>query len=251
MGRSRDFSTLAAALVLAGTAYAQTQPPPDQPTPPPADQSTPSQVNPGHDNPTGPAPNPTQEESPVTRPEAASSPHQRDVTQQPGNEAEPQTNPNPGAQATPHQKGVTRMAEAGGVSSGMAVQSESGHPLGFVVDVLPGSSGTQESGYVVIAGAAGGGATPVPYSAASSMVQEGKLVIDQTRFTHAPKVQQNQIEDPATWKSKADSYWGESGTHTGHMGSDEHMSPEQNAPQTSPPQTSPPQTSPPQTEPPR
>jgi len=237
MGRSREISTLAAALILAGaaTAYAQTQPPSsEQPAAAPAGQ-TPDQANPPQ-NPTGPAANPVEEESPTHHPSAASSPHQRDVTQQPGNEAEPQTNPNPGAQATPHQKAVTRVAEAGGVSSGMAVQSEAGHPLGFVVDVVPGSSGTQESGYVVIAGAAGGGATPVPYSAASSMIQDGKLVIDKSRFEHAPKVQQNQIEDQATWKPKADSYWGESGMHTGHMGSEEHMSPTQNPEQ----QTEPP-----------
>jgi hypothetical protein len=111
----------------------------------------------------------------------------------------------------------------------MAVQSESGHPLGFVVDVVPGSSGTQDGGYVVIAGVSGGGATPVPYSTATSMVQEGKLVIDRARLDHAPKVQQNKIEDQASWREKTDHYWSEShgqmpsGDHTGsdHMRSDD------------------------------
>lgn len=112
--------------------------------------------------------------------------------------------------ATDSKDGPTHLAAARtGVSAGMAVQSESGVPLGFVVDVVPSEQGTQERGYVVIAGGHDG-TTPVPYGAAQSMVQEGKLVIGQDRFRQAPKVQQSQLEDPAqapAWKQKADSYW--------------------------------------------
>ena len=191
MGTVRIVSVVAALASLttwAGVVYAQTPSTPDQ------SQTT-------------PAPTPSQG---ATNPNAASSPHQRDVTKQPGQESVPNENPNPAAASSPHQQEATRMAEAGrAVEPGMSVQTGSGQSLGTVVDIVPGPAGDAATGYVVIA-SAGGTATPVPYSSASSMVQNGKLVMDRSRLQKAPKVQQNQLEDhsSATWKKKADSYWG-------------------------------------------
>jgi hypothetical protein len=98
-------------------------------------------------------------------------------------------------------------ADTVGVSTGMPVQNESGEALGFVVDVLPGPEGTEESGYAVIAGT--GGITPVPYGTARSLVHDGTVVIGQARFAGAPRVPQSQIEDPSAsaWKAKVNSYW--------------------------------------------
>jgi hypothetical protein len=194
MGTARIVSVMAALASLAtsaGLAYGQNQSTPDQP------QTTPN---------TTPAPAPSQGE---TRPNAASSPHQRDVTKQPGQESVPNENANPAAASSPHQQQATRMAEAGPVEPGMSVQTRSGQSLGTVVDIVPGAAGDAKTGYVVIA-AAGGTARPVPYSSASSMVQNGKLVMDRSRLMNAPTVQQNQLEDHSstTWKKKADSYWG-------------------------------------------
>jgi hypothetical protein len=202
MGTKRTLGMLAA-LALATAAYGQTQPTPQQT--PPDSQVNPS-TNPGQSS--NPSAQPGEQ-----RPSGASSPHQREVTSEPATESPPQMSSGPSAAASPHQKSVTRLATANGVASGMAVQTESGQPLGFVVDVLPGSTGTQESGYVVIAGS-GGAATPVPYAAASSMLKDGKIVIDHARFQSAPKVQQNQIEDSSGWKKQADKYWGQSGSHS-------------------------------------
>jgi hypothetical protein len=220
MGTIRSLSMLAA-LTLATAAYAQTAPQPSA-EPQPAQTNPPSQDQSSYPDRSG-----------AQNPNAASSPHQRDVTSQPGNESQPQQNPNPSAASSPHQKSVTRLAEAN-IASGMAVQSETGSRLGFVSHVVPGSNGAQEGGYVVIAGA-GGTATPVPYGAASSMIKDGKIVIDRTRFEGAPKVKQSRIDSSTGWKKKADSYWGESGSQTGHMGNEEHMRSDQPGEQTAEP----------------
>jgi len=197
MGTLRYFSMLAA-LGLAGAAYAQTQATPDQPgTQSEAPSSPSSQTSPGSQD---------------TSPGSASSPHQRDVTSQPTNESPPNENPDPAAASSPHQQNSLHMAEAGtarAVQPGMTVQAPSGELLGTVVDLVPGPTGSTESGYVVIA-SSGGSATPVPYAAASSMIQNGKIVVERTRLESAPKVQQSQLEDRSskTWQSKADKYWG-------------------------------------------
>ena len=205
MGKLRYFSMLAA-LGLAGAAHAQTQAAPDQPgTQSNAPASPSSQSSPGSQD---------------TGPGSASSPHQRDVTSQQAEESPPNENPDPSAASSPHQQNSMRMAEAGGaaarsVQPGMTVQAPSGESLGTVVDLVPGPTGSTESGYVVIA-SSGGSATPVPYAAASSMIQNGKIVVERTRLESAPKVQQRQLEDRSSksWQSKADKYWGV------HAGSD-------------------------------
>ena len=199
MGTLRYFSMLAA-LGLTGAAHAQTQAAPDQP----GTQSN-APASPGSQD---------------TSPGSASSPHQREVTSQQAEESPPNENPDPSAASSPHQQNSMRMAEAGGaaarsVQPGMTVQAPSGESLGTVVDLVPGPTGSTESGYVVIA-SSGGSATPVPYAAASSMIQNGKIVVERTRLESAPKVQQSQLEDRTSksWQSKADKYWGV------HAGSD-------------------------------
>lgn len=120
-----------------------------------------------------------------------------------------------GSEAGQHPRGPQHLAAAGpGVAAGMPVQTESGSPLGFVVDVLPGAGGSEESGYVVIVGGSDA-TTPVPYGAARSMVRDGSVVIDHARFASAPKVKQSQIEDPSAtgWKAKADHFWGDGSAH--------------------------------------
>jgi len=222
MGTLRYFSMLAA-LALAGAAYAQAQATPDQPgTQSNAPSSPSSQSYPGSQD---------------TSPGSASSPHQRQVTsQQQTNESPPSENPDPSAASSPHQQNSMHMAEAGtarSVQPGMTVQAPSGESLGTVVDLVPGPTGSTESGYVVIA-TSGGSATPVPYAAASSMIQNGKIVVERTRLESAPKVQPSQLEDRSskTWQSKADRYWGahtSSGTGRSSSGPD-RVRPDQNRP---------------------
>ena len=104
---------------------------------------------------------------------------------------------------------ATHMAAAapGKVDSGMRVSSPSGDLLGTVASIIPGGDSGKD-GYVVIADLQGI-AIPVPYRAASAMVQHDKLVVDKSRFENAPKVQQYQTEDgpSVVWEKKADSYW--------------------------------------------
>lgn len=120
----------------------------------------------------------------------------------------PTPNPELDGASTAQRNGAPRMAAAapGNVDSGMRVKSASGDLLGTVASIIPGESGKE--GYVVIADLQGI-ATPVPYRAASAMVQHDMLVVDKSRFANAPKVQQYQTEDgpSAVWEKKADSYW--------------------------------------------
>jgi hypothetical protein len=216
--------SLLAALGLAITASAQSQSPPDSTgtsTNTPSQGTTPSEGTPGQD----------------VNPGAASSPHQRDVTSQGAAEAPTTDNPNPTGASSKHQRESTRMAEAGhaAVGTGMTVQTQTGQSLGTVVDVVPGRNGDTQSGYVVIAGS-GGSATPVPYAAASAMVQNGSIVMDRSRFENAPKVPQSQLEDRSSksWQSKADTYWGGKGMK--EHSSDHSSGPSSHSERESPPQ---------------
>jgi len=192
--------SILAALALAGAAYAQTTPPQNS-----SQANTPA--SPSSDNAGQPSPD-------TTAPSSASSPSQRDVTSSQGvPEATPNQNPNPSAASSPHQRDVTRMATANAgapLSAGMMVQDSSGRSLGSVGDVIPGKSG--KHGYVVVT-APDGTATPLPYSVASSMAKDGKIVVDRSAFEAAPKVQQSDIENhDMSWRNKTDKYWKK---HTG------------------------------------
>lgn len=179
-----------------------------------------------------------------TGPAAASSPHQRHATRQGSQqEAAPDDDSAQGSvsgrtaeakgASSPHQRQATHMAAAGGsgeISAGTPVQTRSGESLGTVVDVLPAGAGgatgrSADKGYVVVAGS-GGSARPIPYAVASSMVENGKLVVDRARLEGAPTVQQSQLEDASgrSWHHKADSYWhaqqGSSGSSASGAGTD-------------------------------
>jgi hypothetical protein len=210
-----------AASSLAGIAYAQTQPAPsNQPG-----------AAPGYNT---------------------SHPHQREMKSVPGNEAaSPGSRPAPGSglttaqtggQTAPHRKTAPgmalstpassqrnhaqalRMAEAGPGAGGnswsnMAVESSSGQSLGSVSKVVPGLNGRRSSGYVVVSGA-NGMSVPVPYRTAHSMVRDGKLVLSQSRFEHAPKVTQEDLQNTSdhAWRIKADHYWMRTGGRSHRMG---------------------------------
>ena len=97
------------------------------------------------------------------------------------------------------------------VGNGMQVRSESGELLGKVASIVPGDADANKA-YVVVADVKGF-AVPLPYTAASAMVQNHTLVVDRLRFDNAPRVQQHETEDTtrAAWEKQADSYWSGSG----------------------------------------
>jgi hypothetical protein len=120
----------------------------------------------------------------------------------------PTPNPELDGASTAQRHDPLRMAAASGgnVGSGMQVKSPSGDVLGRVASIVPSDS--NKEGYVVIADVQGI-ATPVPYRAASAMIQHDTLVVDKSRLANAPKVQQYQTEDGPSdvWQRKADKYW--------------------------------------------
>jgi hypothetical protein len=99
-----------------------------------------------------------------------------------------------------------RMAAAGGITSGMDVQSHQGQQVGTVIRVVNDSSG--KPAYVVISDQSGSD-TAVPYRAAKHMVRGGKILVDAKRLQSAPKVPESQLQDTSNtdWQGKADSYW--------------------------------------------
>ncbi len=221
MNTPRGLSILAG-LCIAGAAYAQSPPPPEQPSSQsnvttPQGQPTPDQP-PGSTNPSSrqpdqanPATYPAPDSSGNSNPSSASSPHQRDVTSASNSEAQPTTaSPDPRAASTPHQRDTMRMAAAGSISSGMDVQSREGKQVGTVVNVVNDSSG--KPGYVVIADQSGRD-TAVPYSAAKHMVHGNKIVVSDKRLASAPKVPESQLQDTSNteWQGQADSYWSKHG----------------------------------------
>ncbi|HVS77717.1 MAG TPA: hypothetical protein VHE11_12350 [Steroidobacteraceae bacterium] len=155
----------------------------------------------------------------------ATKPHERRMTTVEGaNESAPPEKRNaPGSALTGGQTqthaATIHSAEAGPAGhswSNMPVQSESGQSLGSVSSVVPGLNGEKTSGYVVVSGA-DGKSVPVPYRTANSMVRDGKLVLSQSRFEHAPKVTQEDLQNNSdhAWRAKADRYWEHKGS--GHM----------------------------------
>jgi len=179
--------TVLAASSLAAVAYAQTQPAPS------------SQPNaaPGYNT---------------------ANPHQRQMTTAQGNSerASPSARSAPGSALNSGQSqtrnGTLRTAEAGPAGghswSNMPVESSSGQSLGSVSKVVPGLNGQRSAGYVLVSGANGEN-VPVPYQTAHSMVRDGKLVLSQSRFEHAPKVTQEDLQNGSdhAWRVKSDHYW--------------------------------------------
>ena len=135
----------------------------------------------------------------------------------------PTPNPELDGASTAQRHGATLIAAAstGKVDSGMRVKSPSGDFLGTVASIIPSDSG--KDAYVVIADLQGM-ATPVPYRTASSMVQHDMLVMDESRFMNAPKVQQYQAEDGSrvVWEKKADNYWKQPAMSSGEDSGERH-----------------------------
>lgn len=98
------------------------------------------------------------------------------------------------------------MAAAGGITSGMDVQSHQGKQVGTVSNVVNDASG--KPAYVVISDQSGSD-TPIPYRAVKHMVRGNKIVVDAKRLQSAPKVPESQLQDTSNtaWQGKADSYW--------------------------------------------
>ena len=159
--------------------------------------------------------------APSTQPNAApgyntAKPHQRQMTTAQGNEtASPNSRSAPGSALNTGQSrtrsGSLRTAAAGPAGhswANMAVESSSGQSLGSVARVVPGLDGKRSSGYVLVSGA-NGESVPVPYETATSMVRDGKLVLSQSRFEHAPKVSQEELQSTShrAWRVQADRYW--------------------------------------------
>ncbi|MBW4051641.1 MAG: hypothetical protein HIU85_09285 [Proteobacteria bacterium] len=202
-----------AASSLAGMAYAQTQPAPsNQPNAPP-----------GYN-----ARNPHQREMRSVGPKEAASPNSRAApgsglsTGQTGSMAAPHSRTAPGstldtpASSQLNHAQAMKMASAGPAGarswSQMPVQTASGQSLGSVSRVVPGLNGRPSSGYVLVSGAHGM-SVPVAYRTAQSMVRNGKLVLDRSRFEHAPKVTREDLQNRSdhAWRIKADRYWSAKG----------------------------------------
>ena len=101
----------------------------------------------------------------------------------------------------------TRVATAdAAIANGMQVRSESGELMGRVSAIVPSDS--RDQNYVVMADQQGL-ASLMPYSTATAMVHNDKLVIDRTAFEKAPKVQNTQLEDRSLdgVERKSDEYW--------------------------------------------
>jgi hypothetical protein len=89
---------------------------------------------------------------------------------------------------------------------GLQVVSTSNAPLGEVVDVVFDSQGQPD--YVVIASE--GNNAAVPFQAASSMIEGGKVIMDQSKLKQAPKLDQGEWREKgenASWKHDATQYW--------------------------------------------
>jgi len=174
-------------LLVAGATMAQTTPSTETP-PNPAPSTSPTEGT-AADR-TKPGETPTQGTS-------------RDVPQPRG----PATDPAEGTAAdrTP----PSSRAQEGGTTQpelvGLQVVSPSNAPIGKVVDVVFDSQGQPD--YVVIASQ--GNNAAVPFQTASSMIEGGKVIIDQARLQQAPKVDKGEWRDKeeGAWKDEATRYW--------------------------------------------
>jgi hypothetical protein len=220
MNRQIAFA-IAAALALAGSAYAQTQAAPEG-APGGVGSPTPGTVNPQATDPSTTTPgtvSPPAKSPDESSPSSASSPHQRSPTGQNDTpEASPSNGPDPNSpqqrsttgmdrsRSASSDAGPTRTAAASNVSAGMPVQTVSGEQLGTVRDVVPNASG--EPAYVVITKPKGG-KTAVPYTTANAMMHDGSIVLDRARLEGAPQIQDSQLQNPSDkrWQKQAEQYW--------------------------------------------
>jgi len=175
----------AAAVVICGTAVAQTAPPPE-----PGAAATPGQSNPDRSDPSTSTPS-TISRSPREAISQESSSHSSDTDMSNAAERRPK---------------VGREARMGGISAGSIVQNPAGEPIGRVKDIVPDAN-TGEPAYIVISTRSG--STAVPYAVIAPMYQNGHLVLDRSRLESAPRVSDSQLQDKsgAQWRKQADRYW--------------------------------------------
>ena len=187
--------TLLAALWLASATIAQAQQPPAAPPATSEAEGTAADRTPPNQTATKPIkPGETQV----------------DPTQDP----RPSTSPTEGTAADSTAPGRTPTT-AGAASHqrselvGVAVVTPNGASLGKVVDVVFDS--VAKPAFVVIASENGPAA--VPYSVASSMKSDGKVVIDQARLKSAPKVKDGEWRGASgsRWQQDATRYWTKGG----------------------------------------
>jgi hypothetical protein len=181
MGR-KLLCTLAASVVSAGIALAQTGPPPE-----PGAAATPGQSNPNRSDPSTATPG-TVDRS-VSR-----APRQEDSAR----------NSEPDLSARPPKS--EQEARVSGLTAGTRVQTPAGAALGVVRDfILDPNSGQPQ--YVLIETSSG--RTAVPYSAVVPLYDRGHILLDRARLESAPHVRNNQLQDRGDigWKKQADRYW--------------------------------------------
>jgi len=86
----------------------------------------------------------------------------------------------------------------------MKVDDRSGQNLGTVDRVVQDTSGQR---YVAVT-ASDGSTRPVPYDVASSMMAEGKVVLDRAAFEQAPSIYRSELSSgSARWQKTVDQYW--------------------------------------------
>lgn len=183
--KSKLPSAWAAAVVICGTAVAQTAPPPE-----PGAAATPGQSNPERSDPSTSTPS-TINRSPQEAISQESSSQSSDTDMSTAAERRPK---------------VGREARLGGITAGSIVQSPAGEPIGRVRDIVPDAN-TGEPAYIVIATRSG--STAVPYQSIAPMFQNGHIVLDRSRLEAAPHASDSQLQDKsgAEWKKQADRYW--------------------------------------------
>ena len=172
--------SMMASLMMAAAAMAQTPPPSEATRPNPAPSTSPAEGTAADRTPPG---------------QTSTQGTTRDTMQQ----TAPATDPSEGTAAdrTPPKD----RARAGGTMHpelvGLQVVSPSNAPIGEVVDVVFDSRGQPD--YVVIASE--GDNAAVPYRTASSMIESGKVIMEESRLKEAPKIERGE------WRNRADSGW--------------------------------------------
>ena len=158
-------------------------------------------------------PNPSPSTSPAEGTAADSTPPGQTQTQGSARDAMPQAGPatDPGEGTAADRTAPQDRQKAGGTLHpelvGAKVVSPANQPIGEVVDVVFDSRGQPD--YVVIASE--GNNAAVPYKTASSMIEAGKVIIDEAKLQNAPKIQQGQWRNQQSngWKQAASGYWDE------------------------------------------
>jgi hypothetical protein len=179
--------SIAAALVFVA-AQAQQTTPPAEPSTSQTEGTAADRTRPGQ-TPTQDAPRQTVDPAPATRQSEGTA----------ADRTPPGSTSN--TQGTAAQRGSQRSEIVGA-----PVVSAADAQLGEVVDVVFDAANRPE--FVVIQSE--GKAMAMPYSAASAMKKENKIVVDESRLQAAPKVEEGAWRNPASsrWRQESTRYWG-------------------------------------------